>query len=59
MYLLTKATDKKMTTFTNEEQKTIATLIRLGDSEKLAKDTVLDLRSRNTGSEIYARAYYS
>ena len=48
-----------MNKFTNEELKTIATLIRLGDSEKLAKETVIDIRGRNTGSEMYAQAYYS
>ena len=45
------------TIFSQEELLTIASLIRLGDSEELAEKTVLKLREKEDNSEFYRFAY--
>lgn len=44
---------------TTKEIETVKTLIRLGDSEELAINTVLEDRKKKDNSEIYRLAYES
>lgn len=50
-----------MMNFTKQELNDIKILIRLGDSENLAKQTVIDNRGRNNQEcrDSYEYAYYS
>ena len=42
---------------TEKENNEVNTLIRLGDSEELAVQTVINNRSRNTDNSVYFQAY--
>ena len=52
----TTQTEKNMS-LTNTEEKTGASLIRLGDSKELAIETVLNKRSKNADTYFYFNAY--
>lgn len=43
---------------TESEQKTVASLIRLGDSKELAIETVIKQRSKQDATEFYHNAYH-
>ena len=46
-----------MKTLTAKEQETVKSLIRLGDTESLAIETVIENRNRPDNSEEYRFAY--
>lgn len=48
-----------MENLTEKETKLLKSLIRLGDSKKLALKTVLAGRKKNFSTEMYELAYYS